>query len=930
MRKALSILAFVILTNWVQFPSIQAQDASPSSRSLWPAPLSNDECWQKLPKALEGSGEVLPVWARQLARELPNTTAAFLELDRAHRTLGPVDRKLRAAMRYTAAKANGSSYGMSVALLDAKNAGASEALRDSLANGTYEGWSKEEQEAIQFAKEMSLDSESISDAKFESLVKSFGDRQAACMVLHMAYANFQDRLLQCLGVQESSEAPLPASLAKFDPKSLVIETTPPKQAGPSNQSAVAATIPDKDSTLEGSKPNEITWLPYSKLQDRLAQQRARETRLRVPEWSEFADRLPAGMMDKPSKIVWYKIAFGYADELAVPFEIYLRTAGSEISKNWDRVFGNSIFWMVTDAMKCSYCMGHCEMNWEVSGLTAVEIAARSQALAENHWEKYFSPAEQHALAFAKKLTLQPASIGQSDLQTLRDGFGDQRALFMAVNASRYNYMTRISNGFQLTLECENVFWDYYRMPPPSKGEKTVALVSKPVDEPRPTPVTRPEMKKLLEDMKNRTPRIPLPELSAEEKAKAESDPRTFGYEGRLRSLYTPNSDAMGYLPFAGSMPRPANDPPNAPPRPTIAPDPAVTLGYPFKTRLFWIASRANNCQYCLGHQESKLLGAGMLEDQIAALDSRWDIFPEEERVAFDLAKRLTQEPYAVSDADIDACRKHYTDLQIVEMICSVAGNNAINRWKEGVAVPQSTTGGNFGAAAGSGDHHSYLTETSKEYTSLPSKVVPVNSDVAGGLAATRLKRPTLEGPSQRDQQLEKARARKPRFALVDEKTTREVMGDLLESNEPVPRWMQLLAHYTVAGKRLATGIEGAEKCDELSPLLRAQIAWVTARNDGAWYAASLAKEQLLALGKSAQDLDELDSLAARKHKPGKLSQKEVALLEIARDLAASPVVLTDAQVKLGLDLSSPKAVVQVVHYTTYRAIFNRVTEAAGL
>lgn len=45
------------------------------------------------------------------------------------------------------------------------------------------------------------------------------------------------------------------------------------------------------------------------------------------------DRLPKGLMEKPSDIVWYKIAFGYADELAVPFEIYMRTAGAEVSAN---------------------------------------------------------------------------------------------------------------------------------------------------------------------------------------------------------------------------------------------------------------------------------------------------------------------------------------------------------------------------------------------------------------------------------------------------------------------------------------------------------------------------------------------------------------------------------------------------------------------
>src|SRR6185369_130213 len=53
--------------------------------------------------------------------------------------------------------------------------------------------------------------------------------------------------------------------------------------------------------------------------------------------------------------------------------------------------------------------------------------------------------------------------------------------------------------------------------------------------PRPIPLTRPEMKQLLEDMKSRTPRIPLPELTEEERELFGE--RGSGYEGRLRAYY---------------------------------------------------------------------------------------------------------------------------------------------------------------------------------------------------------------------------------------------------------------------------------------------------------------------------------------------------------------------------------------------------------
>ena len=47
--------------------------------------------------------------------------------------------------------------------------------------------------------------------------------------------------------------------------------------------------------------------------------------------------------------------------------------------------------------------------------------------------------------------------------------------FVLTYASRCNYMTRISNGFQLTLERENVFFDYYSDGPDTKAARVPLL-----------------------------------------------------------------------------------------------------------------------------------------------------------------------------------------------------------------------------------------------------------------------------------------------------------------------------------------------------------------------------------------------------------------------------------------------------------------------
>jgi hypothetical protein len=106
------------------------------------------------------------------------------------------------------------------------------------------------------------------------------------------------------------------------------------------------------------------------------------------------------------------------------------------------------------------------MNWEVMGMDASQIADLSKKLAGNDWSSYTEP-QQQALVFARTLTRTSSKVTKEEIDAPRKGFGDQRAFFICLQASRYNYMTRISTGFQLTLEKDNPFRDYYRTPAPS-------------------------------------------------------------------------------------------------------------------------------------------------------------------------------------------------------------------------------------------------------------------------------------------------------------------------------------------------------------------------------------------------------------------------------------------------------------------------------
>lgn len=151
--------------------------------------------------------------------------------------------------------------------------------------------------------------------------------------------------------------------------------------------------------------------------------------------------------------------------------------------------------------------------------------------------------------------------------------------------------------------------------------------------PNPAPATRPEVKRALEVLKRRTPRLPLPPPTDEEREEAAANDRPLVNNLRMRTLYLPKAWLLSWASFA--------------------PDPAMTIERVFKTQCFWIVSRGNNCHYCLGHQEFGLSTMmGLSENRIGSLDADWSVFLPKEQAAFGLARKLTLEPHLVGAADV--------------------------------------------------------------------------------------------------------------------------------------------------------------------------------------------------------------------------------------------------------------------------------------
>ena len=418
-------------------------------------PLSSDACWKAMPATVKGGAGPLPSWTRAVATQLPRTAAAMLELDYAQRTASPLEPKLRASMRWVVAHANRSAYGETYALADLRRAGGTDEDVTAL-TGDPANWPESLRDPLEFARLHTVDAPSIPDALFARLAERFGAKKAAAMVLLGAYGNFQDRIVLGLNLAVEEGGPLAPVEVKFAPGTLQVV---PLLA---DQPTVPKLIENGTNVVE--RDPEWSSLSYDELQSRLELQRGRKPRLPIPPWDEVKKGLPPQMAARPTKIVWNLVCSGYVPELAVPWGQATRTMWAEAKP--DRIFEESLFWVQTRAIGCNYCMGHCEMLMEVAGLDKPAIAERTRKLATDDWSA-FPPREQRALAYARKLSKTPWALTPADYGTLSSDFGPKEAMGTFFWLCRGLYMTRISDGFQLPLERENVFVDFYQKKTPA-------------------------------------------------------------------------------------------------------------------------------------------------------------------------------------------------------------------------------------------------------------------------------------------------------------------------------------------------------------------------------------------------------------------------------------------------------------------------------
>lgn len=329
--RVMSIAISVIVFGQLEWTCAQDDPAAPSRFSS----LDHDAAWQLLPRV----DPPLPGWARTLMASLPRTTAAMLELDYLHRVTNPLGSVLAGKLRWEAADAIDCEYFRRTAEADLRRAGLQDGeLKKFLAHDLAD-LPEPERAAMAFARQLSVAAHAVTDEQVADLLASYGPEKLVAIVHTVACANFQNRIALALGSVVELNGPLPPIDLRLDEKQRLLVPSPERTSP--EQSGHAAVIPASD---WGTRP-------FADLQRALDQQRNRALRVPLPDASRL-DRLPADAQQQARKILWNTVSAGYQPEMTRAWFECRRLFKEEAKL--DRVFANSVFWVVTRDNQCFY------------------------------------------------------------------------------------------------------------------------------------------------------------------------------------------------------------------------------------------------------------------------------------------------------------------------------------------------------------------------------------------------------------------------------------------------------------------------------------------------------------------------------------------------------------------------------------------------
>ena len=392
---------------------------------------------------------------------------------------------------------------------------------------------------------------------------------------------------------------------------------------------------------------------------------------------------------------------------------------------------------------------------------------------------------------------------------------------------------------------------------------TFAAASNRADEATPEPafeLDRTGTLQWLERSKTHKPRLPLPQPSEEDRQRGRTSPLGIVNNGLMRRFYLPKSwSSPASSGLAGNQGK---------------------VDSTFKVELFWIASRLNQCAYCLGHQEVKLSSAGLSEDAIANLDGDWSEADEPTRAARRLAVWKTVAPHRPVPKEIlDALAKKYDQGQIDEILLAIANYNAMNRWTGPLNIPQE-------------DHRTYSDRANPKTAGKKSRLIDYAREVAG----TKRELPSIDDWSA---------AVRPAAEVSPGKVESFLKNQGAFGEARLNSWKQAMTESTQE--------------DAVPVELRSRIFWICARADNASSAGAKARAAALANG----DSDDILRKIAEGAEDAAIPASHRKALALAKKITIRPGSVTDDDISEVSAAWGDRATAQIVETACIAAAVNR-------
>jgi alkylhydroperoxidase family enzyme len=336
--------------------------------------------------------------------------------------------------------------------------------------------------------------------------------------------------------------------------------------------------------------------------------------------------------------------------------------GQNPDSAFDYAFSTSLFWIVSRGNNCHYCLGHQELKLRGAGLDDDTIAS-----LDSDWSR-FDSRHQAALAYARKLTLEPQLVGDADIAALKPMFSDAEIIEMTHSIARFNATNRWTDGMGIPQDSRFGEEDS-RLDTPTSGpfQSTVSVAAPTTRASRPGLPSSEEVAESIAACREREARVALPgEDDARKALTSVKDRAPFNWER-----------AMTGVPGTGAMQVSSLN--------TIMSDEHLPVR--LKAELALISAVHNRAWYAVAHAAHRLQALGVPTEEMVVLFDRDAQASNKSAAAYHLAAKLTADPHLITDADIARVREEFSDRETAQIVHVICMSNMFDRFTEALGLP---------------------------------------------------------------------------------------------------------------------------------------------------------------------------------------------------------------------------------------------------